>query len=189
MAAAAAAPAITPAEGLPLSVTSIDGELLKVDVGAHVEHRVGEVAALSDVVFLVTDDGEPVERGASENATVCLVTVTTGLFGILCVTLESAFLAGEGEGVGEGAGAGAGEVDEDEDGYKDADEDEEVEEDEDVEEDVEEDEDIDEDEGVEEDEEAEEASGNSIVLIRVNAVELVVESVSGSSGMPASGPS
>ncbi|KAG6046424.1 hypothetical protein E4U39_001369 [Claviceps sp. Clav50 group G5] len=65
-------------------------------------------AALSVVVFPATDDGDFVERGASETATVCLVTVTTELFGIVCVTPESAFLAGEGEG------AGAGNEDEDE---------------------------------------------------------------------------
>ncbi|KAG5922432.1 hypothetical protein E4U61_005171 [Claviceps capensis] len=96
MAAAVAAPAIAPAEGLPLSDTSVDGELVKVDVGAHVEHRSGEVA-----------DGD------FENTTPCLVTVTSELFGIVCVTPESVSLAGEGEG--EGAGAGEGDEDEDED--------------------------------------------------------------------------
>ncbi|KAG6054187.1 hypothetical protein E4U17_004015 [Claviceps sp. LM77 group G4] len=73
-------------------------------------------AALPDVVFPTTDDGDSVERGASETATVCLVTVTVELLGTVCVTPESALLAGEGEG------AGGGNEDEDED----EDEDEEI---------------------------------------------------------------
>ncbi|KAG6127992.1 hypothetical protein E4U28_008433 [Claviceps purpurea] len=85
MAAAVAAPAIAPAEGLPLSDTSVDGELVKVDVGAHSEHRPGEVV-----------DGD------FENTTPCLVTVTRELVGIVRVTPESVFPAGEGEGAGEG---------------------------------------------------------------------------------------
>ncbi|KAG6294027.1 hypothetical protein E4U46_006805 [Claviceps purpurea] len=85
MAAAVAAPAIAPAEGLPLSDTSVDGELVKVDVGAHAEHRPGEVV-----------DGD------FENTTPCLVTVTRELVGIVRVTPESVFPAGEGEGAGEG---------------------------------------------------------------------------------------
>ncbi|KAG6085864.1 hypothetical protein E4U33_000804 [Claviceps sp. LM78 group G4] len=183
---------MTPAEGLPLSVTPVDGELVKVDVGAHVEHRVGEVAALSGLVFPIADDGELVERGASENATVCLVIVTTELFGIVCVALESAFLAGEGEEVGVGEGDKDEDVDEDVDKDEDEDEDEDVDNGEGEEED-EEDKDEEVEEEVEE-EEVEEASGDSIVLVRVHAVELVVESVSvesvsGSSGMEASGPS
>ncbi|KAG6081953.1 hypothetical protein E4U33_006238 [Claviceps sp. LM78 group G4] len=88
MAAAVAAPAIAPAEGLPLSDASVDDELVKVDFGAHVEHRPREAAAFSD-------DGD------SENTTPCLVTVTSELFGTVRVTPESAFLAGEGEGGGE----------------------------------------------------------------------------------------
>ncbi|KAG6239213.1 hypothetical protein E4U25_001031 [Claviceps purpurea] len=91
MAAAVAAPAIAPAEGLPLSDTSVDGELVKVDVGAHAEHRPGEVV-----------DGD------FENTTPCLVTVTRELVGIVRVTPESVFPAGE------GAGEGAAEEDEDE---------------------------------------------------------------------------
>lgn len=88
MAAAIAAPAIAPAEGLPLSDTSVDGELVKVEAGAHVEHRPLEAAAFSD-------DGD------SENTTPCLVTVTSELLGTVRVTPESAFLAGEGVGRGE----------------------------------------------------------------------------------------
>ncbi|KAG6098850.1 hypothetical protein E4U30_007454 [Claviceps sp. LM220 group G6] len=95
-------PAIAPAERVPLSDLFDDDKLVNVGVGVHVEHGVGEVATLSDVVFPATDDGDSVERGASETATVCLVTVTTELFGIVCVTPESAFLAGEGEGAGKG---------------------------------------------------------------------------------------
>ncbi|KAG6311472.1 hypothetical protein E4U22_002655, partial [Claviceps purpurea] len=108
MAAPVTDPAIAPAERVPLSDSFDDGELVKVDFGVHVEHRAGEVAASSDLVIPVTDDGEPVERGASENTTVCLVTVTIALFEIGCATPESAFLAGEGEG------AGGGNEDEDE---------------------------------------------------------------------------
>ncbi|KAG6280903.1 hypothetical protein E4U47_004911 [Claviceps purpurea] len=69
MAAPVTDPAIAPAERVPLSDSFDDGELVKVDFGVHVEHRAGEVAASSDLVIPVTDDGEPVERGASENTT------------------------------------------------------------------------------------------------------------------------
>ncbi|KAG6250030.1 hypothetical protein E4U23_001718 [Claviceps purpurea] len=102
MAAPVTDPAIAPAERVPLSDSFDDDELVNVDVGVHVEHGAGVVAALSDAVFPATDDGDSVERGASETATVCLVTVTTELFGIVCFTPESAFLAGEGEGAGRG---------------------------------------------------------------------------------------
>ncbi|KAG6086473.1 hypothetical protein E4U15_000658 [Claviceps sp. LM218 group G6] len=91
MAAPVTDPAIAPAERVPLSDSFDDGELVGVGVGVHVEHRDVEVAAS-------TDDGDSVERGASETATVCLVTVATGLFGIVCATPKSAFLVGEGEG-------------------------------------------------------------------------------------------
>ncbi|KAG5950784.1 hypothetical protein E4U58_001452, partial [Claviceps cyperi] len=62
MAAPIAAPAIAPAERVPLSDSFDDGELVKVGVGVHVEQRDVEVAAS-------TDDDDSVERGASENTT------------------------------------------------------------------------------------------------------------------------
>ncbi|KAG5939919.1 hypothetical protein E4U59_002787 [Claviceps monticola] len=96
-------PAIAPAERVPLSDSfDNDDELVNIGLGVHVEHGASELAALMNVVFPATNDGDSVERGASETATVCLVTVTTELFGTVCVTPESAFLAGEGEGAGGG---------------------------------------------------------------------------------------
>ncbi|KAG6226503.1 hypothetical protein E4U25_008011 [Claviceps purpurea] len=69
MAAPVTDPAIAPAERVPLSDSFDDDELVNVDVGVHVEHGAGVVAALSDAVFPATDDGDSVERGASETAT------------------------------------------------------------------------------------------------------------------------
>lgn len=100
-----AAPATVP-DGIFPPELAVDGAVVVVGGKVHVVHGAVDAGA-SDVVVPSADDS--VDGGASENMTVCFVTVTTELLGTVCVTPESVLV---GVGVGGGVAVVRGSVSE-----------------------------------------------------------------------------